>query len=421
MTDTASNRDDLQHLFQLFGYNTEDYRFYIPSRELESTDYDISPDERDRYTNTNGQFLQQENQDNLAKWMKFFRNIQTLPSKQEWLTNSDLKELVKQGIPFVLRGPVWYHLLEGPKKVSEHPALYRETLQKIQNIEKNPLIPRPELQVHVLKEIQKDVHRGFFAIEPDRYSIEEEQKIENERMTNSVRNILFVFFMLKHDDGFYFQGLHMFVGIILSYVLDEEKAYWMLDTIYYEVIHPSIRRAKFDMYETAHIIEGLSYAKITNSKEMVQSNMETGKFTNFLTILASQSMGACFVKCRFRKSTILHIFDLICIERDIAVYKVILVLVENVLSKASETDILITHVSGSLNLIKHGHSESYNLTEEAYKYQVTKEEIHRLEQTYNKHPMMVRDEELEKNRSYTYVNIQNTAIFNKVKSELPLQ
>lgn len=148
--------------------------------------------------------------------------------------SSKVKRFVRKGIPPDWRGAAWFYYAGGPEIVARHRGLYSSLLEKIANGEMSPT--DEEL-------IERDLNRTFpdnIKFKPDP-SISADVGKDNRNSTQtiiapetpilqSLRRLLQAFSIYNPRIG-YCQSLNYIAGLLLLFTDDEEKSFWLLNTI----------------------------------------------------------------------------------------------------------------------------------------------------------------------------------------------
>lgn len=145
--------------------------------------------------------------------------------------STKVKRFVRKGIPPAWRGAAWFHYAGGKKMLANHPGLYDKLLQRVV----------VELPDEAKEQIERDLHRTF----PDNICFKPDPALDDltggeERpasqatfqdvetpILHSLRRILQAFAVHQPRIG-YCQSLNFLAGLLLLFIPNEEKAFWML-------------------------------------------------------------------------------------------------------------------------------------------------------------------------------------------------
>lgn len=157
-----------------------------------------------------------------------FENPVLFPPK-----STKVKRYVRKGIPHQWRGAAWFHYGGGPALLGKNPGLYDNLLRRAETT---------ALKAECNEQIERDLHRTFpdnIRFKPDAVDF---SKPESPRVSTtaiqampptetaiirSLRRVLRAFSIYSPKIG-YCQSLNFIAGLLLLFISDEEKAFWML-------------------------------------------------------------------------------------------------------------------------------------------------------------------------------------------------
>jgi hypothetical protein len=146
---------------------------------------------------------------------------QRFPSK-----SAKMKRFVRKGIPPDWRGAAWFYYTGGPAMVAKHYGVYDDLVQKAAA----GGVSETDDEI-----IERDLNRTFpdnikFKPDPAEGEARDSQRVEPETpILQSLRRVLQAFSIYNPKIG-YCQSLNFLAGLLLLF-MDEEKSFWMLNTI----------------------------------------------------------------------------------------------------------------------------------------------------------------------------------------------
>jgi hypothetical protein len=194
-----------------------------------------------------------------VQYLKSIGGIENLKPGGIYKPSSDLKTIVRRGIPVAYRSVVWQKISLSSLLKAKYPIDYYSTL-----LSKIPL----ELSRKVKNDIEKDVDRYVFLQQrcicsfsviclkrtfPEHAYFEPCGEGES-----ALRRILQAFALHNTDVG-YCQSLNFVVGMMLIF-MQEEDAFWLLVTVVEKLLPPdyytrSMVGTYVDQFVLAHVIK----------------------------------------------------------------------------------------------------------------------------------------------------------------------
>lgn len=165
-----------------------------------------------------------------AKWDKLVDEKTSIPK------STKVKRFCRKGIPNGHRAMVWMCVSGAEERMKQNPNTYNILLasQKDQNL---------------LDTIDLDLHRTF----PENIYF-----TTSDGLRQPLRNVLSAVCHKNQDQG-YCQGLNFIVGLLLLIVKDEEKVFWLVDTLINQLLpdyyHPDMKAVKVDQELLGEIIK----------------------------------------------------------------------------------------------------------------------------------------------------------------------
>ncbi|CEG79208.1 hypothetical protein RMATCC62417_13703 [Rhizopus microsporus] len=217
--------------------HTTIYDDHDESRNIESTNVEISKDERDVYGFKkptkwiHADSLREIEQCNkvvmekqLEKWQKF-----TLSADDGWPSiGPQLFRFVKDGIPRELRPKIWMHYSGASRKKLENQGLYDLLVKQAEDAGKSN---------EYAAVIERDLCRTF----PDNIYFADDSSTAQPTKIHMLRRVLLAFSMHSPEIG-YCQSFNFLAGLLTLLLDSEEDAFWMMHTI----VHDYFPEGMFD-------------------------------------------------------------------------------------------------------------------------------------------------------------------------------
>jgi hypothetical protein len=179
-----------------------------------------------RYTQWESAYSKKQKQ-RVAKWAKIMKEGQDIRLHR----SSELKKLVRKGVPNHLRGKLWMDLSGASAKMASDMGLYQRY------VDEAPATCRPE----VLSLIEVDLHRTFPHhpnFNPSCFTNCEFDKFECQSTETphlqSLRRVLRAYSARNILVG-YCQGMNFIAGAMLLF-LNEESCFWLLATLLEDIL-----------------------------------------------------------------------------------------------------------------------------------------------------------------------------------------
>ncbi|XP_076096427.1 growth hormone-regulated TBC protein 1-A-like isoform X1 [Mytilus galloprovincialis] len=164
-----------------------------------------------------------------SKWEVLVQNKTSLVKSRK------VKRFCRKGIPNGHRAMVWMCVSGADEKMKRNPDTYKKLLLSQQD-------------QSLMDTIDLDLHRTF----PENIYF-----ATSDGLRKPLRNVLGAVAHKNHDQG-YCQGLNFIVGLLLLLIKDEEKVFWLMDTLINDLLpdyyNPDMKAVKADQELLGEII-----------------------------------------------------------------------------------------------------------------------------------------------------------------------
>ncbi|PAA67291.1 hypothetical protein BOX15_Mlig016268g1, partial [Macrostomum lignano] len=165
---------------------------------------------------------------------------QSLNQSELQSRSGKLKRFIRKGIPRELRSDVWMLVSGAQGRLNERPGYYKTLLGNVAEDDA------------VANQVRLDLHRTF----PENVHFKEFGNSESQMQ--ALFNVLYAFGKKNPAVG-YCQGLNYVTALMLLVVKDEEKAFWLLDTLVNRILpgyyQPSMASFQAECYVLGRLVQ----------------------------------------------------------------------------------------------------------------------------------------------------------------------
>ncbi|XP_030643421.1 growth hormone-regulated TBC protein 1b [Chanos chanos] len=170
-----------------------------------------------------------------TKWSKL------LDGKAKVEKNQKVKRYVRKGVPNEHRTVIWMAASGAQQQLEENPGYYHSLLQT-------------QSDTNLKEIIQADLHRTF----PDNIQF---RSSSDQCLQKALYNVLLAYGNHNKDVG-YCQGMNFIAGYLLIITKDEEKSFWLLDTLLRRILPDYYTPAMLGLKADQEVLGELVKAKV---------------------------------------------------------------------------------------------------------------------------------------------------------------
>jgi hypothetical protein len=191
----------------------------------------ITRQEYDRWSTSYDEYLDRRR----SKWVAFMRESSLMTENPNRFPprSTKTKRFIRKGIPPDWRGAAWFYYAGGPGILAKHRGVYDDLVARTSLGPGEVADEDAELKQFVIDDIEKDLHRTFpdnAKFKPPRYAEDDYTPADEPPIISSLRRVLRAFALYNPRIG-YCQSLNFLAGLLLLFLDNEEKAFWLLNVI----------------------------------------------------------------------------------------------------------------------------------------------------------------------------------------------